>query len=403
MTDESAWHFGTRVIHAGQTPGEWQGATLPPIHQSVSHRFDTARGLSDAFAGKTESFIYMRMRNPTNQALENKLAQLEGGVGAVVTSSGMAAVADTVLAIVSGESEIVAGKSLFMSTYLVFANVLSKFSVTTKLVETTDADQFERAITEKSKLIFVETIGNPKIDVPDIAAIAQIAHRHGIPLVVDNTLASPYLIRPIEHGADVVVHSLTKFFNGHGSAIGGAIVDSGNWEWSDAPFLEKVWRESHVSLGTTAAPMHSFLTMIGLDTLALRMARHQSNAQKLAEFLDAHNKVRWVNYPGLEGSPSHATAARQFGGRGYGALLTFGLADQEACFTFIDNVKLANHLANLGDSKTLVIHPYSSQYVSFTREKRDELGIEPEMIRVSIGIEHPDDIIGDFEQALEAV
>ena len=253
------------------------------------------------------------------------------------------------------------------------------------------------------------------MDVPDIEKLADIAHRHSIPLVVDNTLASPYLFRPIEHGADIVVHSLTKFFNGHGSAIGGVIIDSGNFPWPleryshfelstqkrpDAPFLDKVWREIHVNFGTTMAPLHAFLTVTGLDTLALRMERHMSNSQALAEYLDGHKKVKWVNYSGLPSSPSHEVATRQFAGKGYGALLTFGLADQDACFRFVDHVKLAYHLANLGDSKTLVIHPYSSQYISFTEEKRAELSIPPDMVRVSAGIEHPDDIIADFEQAL---
>lgn len=417
MAKENAWEFDTKVIHAGQTPQDWQGGTLPPIYQTASHKFDTAQGLSDVFAGKEPGYIYLRLRNPTNDALEAKIAALEGGVGAVATSSGMAAVTDTVMAIAGAGDEIVAGNSLFMSTYLLFTNVLPRFGVRAKLVDTSDLAQYEEAITEKTKLIFAETIGNPKMDVPDIAELAGIAHRHAIPLVVDNTLASPYLFRPIEHDADIVVHSLTKFLNGHGSAVGGVIVDSGNFSWPpekypdfelsrgkrpEAPFLDKVWREIHINFGTTLAPFHSFLTVIGLDTLALRMERHMSNTQKLAEYLAGHKKVRWVNYPGLPSSPWHEVARRQFAGLGYGALLTFGLADQEACFKFIDNVKLAYHLANLGDSKTLVIHPYSSQYVSFTEEKRRELSIPAEMIRVAVGIEHPDDIIADFEQAMEA-
>lgn len=417
MDKSNEWRFDTKVIHLGQWPGEWKGTTLAPIYQTAAHKFETAQELSNVFSGKEPGFIYQRLRNPTNEALERKLAMLEGGVGAVVTGSGMAAVTDTVLAIAGAGDEIVSGNSLFMSTYLLFANVLPRFGIKVKFVESTDLAEHEAAITDKTKLVFVETIGNPKMDVPDIAKLAEIAHAHSVPLIVDNTLASPYLFRPFEHGADIVLHSLTKFFNGHGSAIGGVIIDSGQFPWPlekfpdfklstekkpEAPFLDKVWREIHINFGTTLAPFHSFLTMIGLDTLALRMERHMSNAQKLAEFLSDHEKVRWVNYPGLPGSPFHEVAKRQFGGRGYGALLTFGLADQEACFDFIKNVKLAYHLANLGDSKTLVIHPYSSQYVSFTQEKRKELSIPPEMIRVSVGIEHPDDIIADFAQALEA-
>jgi O-acetylhomoserine (thiol)-lyase len=285
-------------------------------------------------------------------------------------------------------------------------------------VESTDLAQYHKAITDKTKLIFVETIGNPKMDVPDIAELSRIAHQYSVPLVVDNTLATPYLFRPIEHGADIVVHSLTKFLNGHGSAVGGIIVDSGKFPWPldrhpgfklskerrlDAPFLDKVWREIHINFGTTLAPLHAFLTMIGLDTLVLRMERYLENTQALARYLSNHRNVKWVNYPGLAKSPSHEIAKRQFSGKGYGGLLAFGLESQEQCFRLIRNLKLVYHLANLGDCKTLAIHPYSSQYLSFTQEARQMLCIHPEMIRVSVGIEHIDDIVADFEQALERV
>ncbi|MBM4327836.1 MAG: O-acetylhomoserine aminocarboxypropyltransferase/cysteine synthase [Deltaproteobacteria bacterium] len=413
---ENEWKFATKVIHACQSPKDWHGGTLPPIYQTAAHRFDTAEELSDVFAGREPGFIYQRLRNPTNQVIEQKIAALEGGVGAVATSSGMAAVANSVLAIADSGDEIVSGNSLFMSTYVLFANVLPRFGIKVNLVESTDLAQYEAAITGKTKLIFVESIGNPKMDVPDISELSKIAHRHSAPLIVDNTLPTPYLFRPIEHGADIVVHSLTKFLNGHGSAVGGVIVDSGDFPWPldkhvgfklskerrpAAPFLDKVWREIHINFGTTLAPMHAFLTMIGLDTLVLRMDRHVANAQALAEYLSSHKKVKWVNYPGLAANPSHETAKRQFAGLGYGGLLTFGLETQEACFGFIENLKLTYHLANLGDSKTLAIHPYSSQYVAFTEEARQKLSIHPEMIRVSVGIEHIDDIIADFDQALK--
>ncbi|MEW6530597.1 MAG: O-acetylhomoserine aminocarboxypropyltransferase/cysteine synthase family protein [Thermodesulfobacteriota bacterium] len=415
---ENEWKFDTKVIHACQSPKDWHGATLPPIYQTAAHRFDTAEELSEVFSGKEPGFIYQRLRNPTNQVIEQKIAELENGVGAVATSSGMAAVANSVLAIADSGDEIVSGNSLFMSTYILFSNVLPRFGIKTKFVESIDLAQYEQAITEKTKLIFVETIGNPKMDVPDIAELAKVAHRHSVPLIVDNTLPTPYLFRPVEHGADIVVHSLTKFFNGHGTAIGGAIVDSGKFPWPldkfagfklskerrpNAPFLDKVWREIQINFGTTLAPMHAFLTLIGLDTLVLRMERHVANAQKLAEYLSNHKKVKWVNYPGLASSPSHETARRQFSGLGFGGLLTFELETQKACFSLIRNLKLVYHLANLGDSKTLAIHPYSSQYISFTDEARQKLSIHPEMIRVSVGIEHIDDIIADFEQALAKV
>ncbi len=289
---EQSWKLETKVIHAAQNPHDWQCGTLPPIYQTAAHRFDTAQELSDVFAGKEMGYIYLRPRNPTNTVLEQKITALEGGVGGVTTGSGMAAVTDTVMAIAGAGDEVVSGNSLFMSTFLLFANVLPRFGIQVKFVESTDLSQYKRAITNKTKLIFVETIGNPKMDVPDIAALARIADQHGIPLVVDNTLATPYLFRPIEHGAHIVIHSLTKFFNGHGSAVGGVVVDSGKYPWPlekyphfelsrqkrpDAPFLDKVWREIHINFGTTLAPLHAFLTILGLDTLVLRVERQMAN------------------------------------------------------------------------------------------------------------------------------
>jgi O-acetylhomoserine (thiol)-lyase len=407
--------FNTLVIHGAQTPDQWKNATLAPIYQTASHRFDTAEELSEVFAGKKPGFIYQRLRNPTNQVLEKRLTLLEGGQDAVVTGSGMAAVTLALLAICKAGDEIVAGNSLFMSSFLLFNNVFRKFGITVRLVEAADLAAWKAAVTPRTKALFVETIGNPKMDVPDIRKLSDLAHRRRLPLIVDNTLATPYLFRPFEHGADIVVHSTTKYFNGHGSAVGGVVIDSGNFDWpadkypdfkpfkdrkGRLAYLDKVWRELHINFGTTAAPFHSFLTMIGLDTLALRMERHLSNAQKLAAFLRSHKKVKWVNFPGLPESPSHATALKQFGGRGFGALLTFGLENQEKCFTFIRSLKMVYHLANLGDCKTLAIHPYSSQYVSFDEPTRARLSIPPEMVRVSVGIEAAEDIIGDFEQAM---
>lgn len=412
----SEYKFDTLVIHGGQTPEQWKSTTLSPIFQSVAHRFDTAEELSEVFAGKQAGFIYQRLRNPTNQALEKRLCLLDGGGEAVVTSTGMAAVNNSVMAICKAGDEIVSGNSLFMSTFLLFNNVLKKFGINVTLVESSDLEAWKAAVTKKTKLLFVETIGNPKMDVPDIRKLAELAHANQAPLIVDNTLASPYLLRPLEHGADIVVHSTTKYLNGHGSAVGGVVIDSGKFDWPDEKypdfelskgkkgelaFIDKVWREIHINFGTTQAPFQSYLTLIGLDTLALRMERHLSNAVKLAEFLDKHPKVKWVNFPGLSKSPAYETAKAQFQGKGYGALLTFGLEDEKACFDFIRKVKLVYHLANLGDCKTLVIHPWSSQYISFTEESRRENGITPDMVRVSVGIEAPDDILEDFDQALK--
>lgn len=411
------WKFDTAVIHGAQTPEQWGSATLVPVYQSAAHRFDTAEELSDVFAGKKAGFIYQRLRNPTNEALEKRLSLLEGGLAAVVTGSGMAAVSDAVMAICRAGDEIVSGNSLFMSTFLLFSNVFKKFGIEVKLVETSDLAAWKAAVTKNTKLLFVETIGNPKLDVPDVAKLAELAHANQAPLIVDSTMATPYLFRPFEHGADIVVHSTTKYLNGHGSAVGGVVIDSGKFDWPEDKFpdfklfkerkgelayIDKVWREIHINLGTSQAPLHSYLTLIGLDTLALRMERHMSNAIKVAEFLDEHPKVKWVNFPGLPTSPAHQMAKSQFQGKGYGGLLAFGLEDEKACFDFIRNVKLVYHLANLGDCKTLIIHPWSSQYISFAEESRRANGITPDLVRVSVGIEAIEDIVDDFDQALRA-
>ncbi|MBU0485936.1 MAG: aminotransferase class I/II-fold pyridoxal phosphate-dependent enzyme [Proteobacteria bacterium] len=417
MSSKNNRHFNTRVIHAAQTPGDWQGATLPPICQSASHLHPTAENLSATFGGKTTDHIYMRLTNPTNRVLEEKLTSLEGGKGAVAMSSGMAAVTNGCMALLRAGDEFVCGNSLFMSTYVLFCNIFKKYNITAKLVESTDLKAMEQAITEKTRFIYLETIGNPKMDVPDLAAAAKIAHQHGLPLLVDNTLATPYLCRPLEIGADVVIHSTTKYLSGHGDATGGIVIDGGNFDWSKSsrfpdfkPFidrkgplayLDKVWREHHINFGTTQAPLHSYLTMVGLDTLALRMERHLTNASEVVSFLSKRPEVKWINYPGLPANPSFKTAARQFEQKGFGGLLAFGLTDQEACFKFINNLQMIYHLANLGDCKTLVIHPYSSQYLSFDEPTRQKLAITSDLIRLSVGIEAVEDICQDIGQALD--
>ncbi|NIO16602.1 MAG: aminotransferase class I/II-fold pyridoxal phosphate-dependent enzyme [Deltaproteobacteria bacterium] len=415
---EKKWKFDTQVIHGAQAPGEWKSATLAPIYQTASHRFDTAEELSDVFAGKQKGFIYQRLRNPTNEVLEKRLAMLTGGMEAVVTGSGMAAINNAVLSICRSGDEIVSGNSLFMSTFLLYNNVLRKLGIDVKLVESADLSAWKAAVTPKTKLLFVETIGNPKMDVPNIRELADLAHENRAPLIVDNTLATPYLFLPLEHGADILVYSTTKYLNGHGSAVGGVVIDSGRFDWPDdkytdfklykdiagkRAFIDRVWREIHINFGTTQSPFQSYLTLIGLDTLALRMERHMKNTVEVARFLAQHPKVKWVNFPGLEDSPSHETAKAQFNGKGYGGLLTFGLEDEKACFDYIRNVRLAYHLANLGDCKTLVIHPWSSQYIRFTEESRRDNGITPDMVRVSVGIEAVEDILEDLDQALRAI
>jgi O-acetylhomoserine (thiol)-lyase len=418
MTQNGAYRFHTQVIHAALSPKDWQGATLPPLFQTASHLHETAENLSQTFAGMTTDHIYMRLTNPTNRILEEKMTALEGGKGAVVTSSGMAAITDACMALLRAGDEFVTGNSLFMSTYMLFANIFKKYGITARFVESADTDAIEKAINEKTRFVFLETIGNPKMDVPDLAVVADMAHRHGVPLVVDHTLATPYLCRPIELGADVVIHSTTKYLSGHGDAVGGVLIDGGSFSWSKERFpdfepfidrkgplayLDKVWREHHINFGTTQAPLHSYLTMIGLDTLALRMERHVTNALEVAHYLEGRSEVECVNYPGLEDHPSRSTAEKQFGGKGFGGMLAFNLKDQAACFTFIDNLKLIYNLANLGDCKTLVIHPHSSQYVSFEESTRQELSITSDLIRLSVGIEAVEDICEDLGQALDTV
>jgi O-acetylhomoserine (thiol)-lyase len=415
MNKKQKYRFATRVMHVAQTPGDWQGATLAPIYQTASHRHPTAENMTQTFAGKRDDHIYMRLSNPTNQVLEEKLTALEGGLGAIVMASGMAAINNTCMALLRAGDEFVTGNSLFVSTYNLFVKVYNKYGIRARLVESTDMEAIEKAITSKTRFIYLETIGNPKMDVPDLARAATIAHGHGIPLVVDNTLPTPYLLRPLEIGADVVIHSTTKYLSGHGASMGGVVIDGGNFTWSKERFpdfepfidrkgplalLDKIWREYHINFGTTQAPMHSFLTMVGLDSLVVRMERHLENTMKVAHYLKERPEVQWVNYPGLEDHPSHGVALKQFGGKGFGGMLAFGLKDQAACFRFINSLQLIYHLANLGDSKTLLIHPYSSQYYAQDEPTRQALSIPDNMIRFSTGIEAAEDICEDIGQAL---
>jgi len=407
--------FETRAIHAGADPASFQGSTRPPVYQSSAHSFQSAEDLSKAFTGEVDKDIYMRLSNPTNAALEARTNDLEGGAGALATASGMAAVSDTILAALSGPGHLVAGKSLFMSTYVLLNQVLPRYGIRTDFADPARPEEWRNAVCDDTRLFYVETIGNPAMDVPDMGNLAETAREMRVPLAVDNTLAGPWLCRPVEWGANIVVHSSTKYLNGHGSALGGIVVDAGNFDWPEdkwpdfkvykdkaheKAFLFKLWKEIHINMGATAAPWHSYLTLMGVETLALRMERHCQNAMHLAKYLEGHHKVKSVNYPGLESGPHRERAEKLFCGKGFGGVFTFRLKDEKQCFRIIDNLRVVRHLANLGDAKTLIIHPWSTQYVGFPEEKRRELGITPDMLRVSVGIEHKDDIIEDFEQAL---
>jgi O-acetylhomoserine (thiol)-lyase len=405
----------TLAIHGGFTGDGTSGATVVPIYQTTSYAYKTAQELADVFDGKAQGHIYSRISNPTTSLLEARLTQLEDGIGCIVTSSGMAAIASVVMGLVRGGDSIVAAAGIFGGTVSLFENILGRFGVETIWVDAADTNNFAQAISDSTRLVFVETIGNPKMDVPDIPAIADIAHKGHIPLVVDNTLTTPALFRPGAVGADIVVHSTSKFINGHGTAIGGAIIDTGNYDWRKGLFedikeLSKSVRQlaflAHLrnlvyrDLGGCAGPMNSFLMLQGLETLPVRMARHSENAKKLAIFLKEHLKVLWVNYPGLEDNEFYGRVDKLFCGCGSG-LLTFGFGDKERAFRFIDSVKLAKNLANLGDAKTLVIHPASTIFHEFSDVEKEEMGVTADMIRVSVGIEDFEDIKADFQQAIE--
>lgn len=405
----------TLAVHGGFADDGGSGASAVPIYQTVSYAYNTAQALADAFAGRSPGYIYTRIANPTTTALESRLADFEDGIGCIATSSGMAAIASAIMALVKAGDEIIAAAGIFGGTVSLFENTLIRFGVKTTFVDVADTSSFADAINDKTKLIFIETIGNPRMDVPDIPAVAEIAHKAGIPLIVDNTVTTPAIFKPGEFGADIVVHSTSKFINGHGTAIGGAIIDAGNYNWREGPFeeiknhsqrvgqLAFLWYLRNViyrDLGGCPAPMNSFLLLQGLETLPGRMTKHCENAEKLARFLQSHPNVSWVNYPGLKTSKFHKRVTKLFAGRA-GGLLTLGLGDKQKAFEFIDSLKLAKNLANLGDVKTLVVHPASTIFHEFDADELGPMGVTADMVRVSVGIEDFEDIKADFEQAIE--
>lgn len=405
----------TMAIHGGFAGDPISGATAVPVYQTVSYAHKTAQELADAFGGSAPGYIYTRIANPTTTALEVRLAELEDGIGCIATSSGMAAVASAVMGLARAGDRIIAATGIFGGTVSLFENTLKRFGVETTFVDVAETRNFEKAITDNTKLIFVETIGNPRMDVPDIPAVSEIARKVNVPLIVDSTVTPPVLFRAGRFGADIVVHSTSKFINGHGTAIGGAIIDTGNYNWRKAAFddirelsaragqlafLLHLRNMIYRDLGGCPAPMNSFLMLQGLETLPGRMLRHCENAKRLAQFLHAHPKVSWVNYPGLADNRFHTRVAALFAGYG-GGLLTFGLGDRQRVFRFIDSLRLAKNLANLGDAKTLVIHPASTIFHEFSADQQRAMGVTEEMIRVSVGIEDFEDIRADFEQAID--
>jgi O-acetylhomoserine (thiol)-lyase len=408
--------FDSLLVHGGLEPGP-AGATSVPIVQSSSFAYETAEALEDVFRGRAAGQVYTRLGNPTTEALERRLALLEGGGAAIATASGMAAITTAVMTIVRAGEEILASSSLFGGTFSLFRDTLSNFGITARFVDPLDLEGFRAAINEQTRLLFVETVGNPKLDVPDIPLLAEIAHQAGLPLIVDATVTTPCLATGASLGADIVVHSTSKYINGTGTSIGGVIIDRGVFDWNSPKFphfaqFHKKYRAFaftararklvHKDVGACAAPFTSFLLTEGIQTLALRMERHCTNALALARFLKGHPKVAWINYPGLEDSPHHAIASKLYGGR-YGGLLTFGTGDKASAFKVINGLRLAKNLANIGDAKTLVIHPASTICADYNVEEKALMGVTEDLIRVSAGIEDCLDIIEDFEIALDSV
>lgn len=418
----------TLTIHAGCEPDPTTKARITPIYQTASYVFDSAEHAANLFALKEFGNIYTRIMNPTNAALEGKIAALEGGVGALGVASGHAAQMLVFHTLMEPGCEIVAAKKLYGGSLNQLAHAFAKFGWKTVFVDADDPANVAAAINERTRAVFIESLANPGGVVQDIAAIADVAHAAGVPLVVDNTMATPLLCRPIEHGADVVVHSCTKFLNGHGNSVGGLIVDSGKFDWVKSgkyPSLTQPNPSYHGAvlsdavgpmafiigcrvlglrdLGPALAPMNAFLTLTGMETLALRMERHCANAQHLAEWLQNHPKVAWVRYAGLPDDPYHQLARRYLDGKG-GAVFTFGVkGGYEAGVKLVSSVKLLSHLANIGDTRSLVIHPASTTHSQLGEEELAAAGAGADVVRISVGIEHIDDIVADLAQALEQI
>ena len=418
--------FETVALHGAFDADPTTRAVAVPIYQTTSFAFDSVEHAANLFALKEPGNIYTRIMNPTQDVFEARIAQLEGGVGALAVASGQAAIALSILNIAQTGDHIVSSTNLYGGTFNLFHTTLRRAGIEVTFVSPADLAAVEAEIRSNTKAVYVETIGNPRIDVADIAALAAIAHRHGVPLIVDNTFASPYLCRPIEYGADIVVHSATKFIGGHGTSIGGIIVDSGRFDWDNGKFLQLVEPDETYhgvsyandigaaayvvkarvqllrDLGPALSPFNSFLFIQGLETLALRMERHSANALVVARYLEEHPQVGWVQYPGLQSSAYHHLA-QTYLPRGAGAIMTFGIAGGVAGGrAFIDGLRLFKHLANVGDARSLVIHPASTTHQQLTPDQQLQSGVTSNLVRLSIGLEAVDDILADLEAALAA-
>lgn len=427
MADPKFMKFATRALHAGQRPDPETGARAVPIYQTTSYVFPDTDYAASLFNLERAGHIYSRISNPTVAVLEERLAALEGGLGAVCTASGQAALHLAIATLMGNGGHIVASSRLYGGTNNMFLQTLPRFGITATLVDPRDLKAMAAAITPETRLIHGETFGNPGMEVLDIPAVAEIAHGAKIPLMIDNTFATPYLARPLELGADIVMHSVTKFLGGHGVAIGGAIIDGGGFDWEasgkfptltepyagyhdldfadefgPAAFISRARAEGLRDFGACLSPQHAFYILMGIETLHLRMERHTANAMAVAEFLEAHEAVDWVLYPGLESHPDHVLAGRLYP-KGAGAMMSFGIkGGRVAGKTFIERLGLWSHLANVGDAKSLVIHPASTTHQQMSAEALKAAGVGEELVRLSVGIEDVDDLITDLKQALRA-
>lgn len=418
----------TVTVHAGQEEADpATNARAVPIYQTTSYVFNDTEHAANLFSLAEPGNIYTRIMNPTQSVFEERLTQLEGGVGALATASGSAAVTYAVLNLTYTGDNIVALSTLYGGTYALFAHTLPQFGVEVRFVDPEKPEELAAAVDERTKLVFAETIGNPRLNVVDIRAWADAAHAQGLPLIVDNTTPTPYLARVFDHGADVAVHSATKYIGGHGTSVGGIIVDSGNFDWAahaerfpgltqpDGAYHGVVWTEAVGNLayiirartvllrntGAAVAPLNSWLFLQGLETLHLRLERHSENALKVAQYLQGHDSVSWVSYPGLEGDPSKAVADRIFTGKGYGGLVSFGVkSGRDGGRRFVEALELFSHLANIGDAKSLAIHNATTTHSQLTPAELEAAGVPEDLVRLSVGIENVDDLIADLEQAL---
>ena len=427
MVEPDFHRFDTRALHAGQQPDPTTGSRAVPIHQTTSYVFDSVNHAAGLFNLEVSGHIYSRISNPTVAVLEERIAALEGGVGAVCTASGQAAMHLAVATLLSAGDHIVSSRNIYGGTHNVLNLTLPRFGITTTFVDPRDPQAFADAIRPETRLVFAETLGNPGIEVLDVSAVAEVAHAHGLPLAVDSTFATPYLLRPIEHGADIVIHSATKFLGGHGVAIGGVVVDGGRFDWEASgkfPTLTEPYVGYHGitfteefgpqalsmraraeglrDFGACMSPANAFYLLQGVETLSLRMERHVANTRRVIDLLDTHEAVEWIRHPEHPSHPDHELAARLYP-HGAGAILSFGVAGgREAGRRFIEAVRLASHLANVGDAKTLVIHPASTTHQQMSAADLEAAGVSENLIRLSVGLEDPEDICRDLDQALRA-